>query len=344
MYENYRVLFVDDEPNILSSLRRGLMDEEYYCFFASSGKEALEIISKEKIAVVVTDMRMPEMNGLELLLHVTEISPMTVKVVLTGYTQLPQILVTINQVDIFKFLTKPWELEEMIQVIKKSLDYYIIQEENANYKKVLEAKNKSYQNILKKINEIIEEEKTSRELLRICGKEILGFGRDFRPEEKKCFEKLLPLQENLFELFSQAVTTQKKEMETTALIDYLSEYISSLNPDTTIEKIYGETKKINLNLKMIETAIEALWIVFSEEIKLHGLYSKLENEDNFSLTLLAMNVEPEDSQFFDIDPPFLDMKNELVNAVLEKMMDFCEIKFQIIKLKGNLIIKFVMKN
>ena len=344
MYENYRVLFVDDEPNVLSSIRRGLMDEEYYCFFASSGKEALEIISKEKIAVIITDMRMPEMNGLELLLRVTEISPMTVKVVLSGYTPLPQILVTINQVDIFKFVTKPWVLGEMIQIIKKSLDYYIILEENADYKKVLEAKNKSYQNILKKINEIIEEEKTSRELLGICGKEILGFGRDFRPEEKNSLKKILPLQVNLFELFSQSATTKKKEMETTALIDYLSGYISGLYPDSTIEKVYGERRKISLNLKMIETAIEALWIVFSEEIHLHGLYSKLENEDDFSLTLLAMNVEPEDSQYLVNDPPFLDVKIELINAVLERALEFCQIKFQIIKLKGNLIIKMALNN
>lgn len=140
MYENYRVLFVDDEPNILNALRRGLAEEEYYCHFAGSGKEALEIIRKDKISVIVSDMRMPEMNGLELLTRVAELSPMTVKVVLSGYTQLPQILVTINQVDIFKFITKPWELDDFITVIRKCLDYYIIQEQNANYKKTLEAK------------------------------------------------------------------------------------------------------------------------------------------------------------------------------------------------------------
>ena len=68
MYENYRVLFVDDEQNILNSLRRGLADEEFYCHFATSGNQALEIMKQYNIAVIVTDMRMPEMTGLELLI------------------------------------------------------------------------------------------------------------------------------------------------------------------------------------------------------------------------------------------------------------------------------------
>ena len=344
MYENYRVLFVDDEPNILSSLRRGLMDEEYYCFFAPSGKEALEIIAKEKIAVIVTDMRMPEMNGLELLLRVSEESPMTVKVVLSGYTQLPQILVTINQVDIFKFVTKPWVLAELIQVVRKSLDFYIIQEENSSYKKILEAKNKSYQNILKKIHAIIEDEKASREMLGVCGKELLSFGRSFSFEDQIRFQNIFPLQEKLFELFSQAVTTQKKEMSNTALIDHISDYILNLYPDVTIEKKYGTSEKSSMNLKMLETAFDALWITFSEDMSLHGLYAKLEDVDGFSLTLLSANLEPENTQDPENKPSFLDKRIALMEAVLEKTLDLCQINFQIIKLKGNLIIKLSMNN
>jgi two-component system, NtrC family, response regulator HupR/HoxA len=64
---NYSVLFVDDEINILNSLDRGLMDEDYKCYFALNGKKALEILEKEQICVIVSDMRMPEMDGLTLL-------------------------------------------------------------------------------------------------------------------------------------------------------------------------------------------------------------------------------------------------------------------------------------
>ena len=112
MYRGYSVLFVDDEVNILNALRRGLIDEEYTCYFAISGQQALRIMEAEKIAVIVTDMRMPGMDGLALLKEVAAKWPLTVKIVLSGFTQLQQILATINQVDIFKFITKPWKLEE----------------------------------------------------------------------------------------------------------------------------------------------------------------------------------------------------------------------------------------
>ena len=87
MYDKYSVLFVDDEVNILNAIKREMIDENFKMFFANSAKEALKIIDENQISVIVTDMRMPEMNGLELLKIVEEKSPMTVKMVLSGYTQ-----------------------------------------------------------------------------------------------------------------------------------------------------------------------------------------------------------------------------------------------------------------
>ncbi|MDA3845774.1 MAG: response regulator [Vallitaleaceae bacterium] len=125
MEKTYSVLFVDDEINVLNSLKRGLFDETYNCIFASSGKEALLLLEKQEIAVIVSDMRMPEMNGLQLLKTVKEKYPDIVCIVLSGYTQLQQILATINQVDIFKFITKPWKLEDEFKVIiNQAVAYY----------------------------------------------------------------------------------------------------------------------------------------------------------------------------------------------------------------------------
>ena len=119
------VLFVDDDINVLSSLRRGLIDEEYKSFFATGGQEALAIMEENEISVIVSDMRMPEMDGLKLLKTIKEKYPDTVKIVLTGYTQLQQVLATINQVDIFKFITKPWDMEEEFKIIiRQAVEYY----------------------------------------------------------------------------------------------------------------------------------------------------------------------------------------------------------------------------
>ncbi|MEJ5260467.1 MAG: response regulator [Anaerohalosphaeraceae bacterium] len=123
--ENPTVLFVDDEVRLLQSLRRGLMDEPYLCLFANSGAEALEILKKNKVHVIVTDMRMPEMNGLELLRKVRELYPDIVRMVLSGYTQITTLLTAINEGHIYKFITKPWKLEEEFKpMVREALKYY----------------------------------------------------------------------------------------------------------------------------------------------------------------------------------------------------------------------------
>lgn len=145
-----RVLFVDDEPNILSSLRRGLAREKYIKFFALNAEEALYIMQEHEIHIIVSDMRMPGMSGLDLLKIVSEKYPNTIKIVLSGYTQLPQVLATINQVDIYKFIPKPWNMEEeFIPLIRVAIDQYNMQAEYRQFRSVLERQNQFYQKMIK---------------------------------------------------------------------------------------------------------------------------------------------------------------------------------------------------
>ena len=128
--EKRTVLFVDDEKKILTSLERGLLDEPYRTIFATSGKEALKILEEKEVHVIVTDMRMPEMGGLELLKIVKEKYPHIVRLVLSGYTQITTLLTAINQGEIFKFITKPWKLEEEFKsAVQQAIDYYNLQAE-----------------------------------------------------------------------------------------------------------------------------------------------------------------------------------------------------------------------
>lgn len=106
------VLFVDDEERILSSLRRACLDEPFRSMYASSGEEALQMMARQKIGIIVTDMKMPGMDGLTLLKQCLRDYPDTVRIVLSGYSQLPQILATVNNADIFRFIVKPWKSEE----------------------------------------------------------------------------------------------------------------------------------------------------------------------------------------------------------------------------------------
>jgi len=146
------VLFVDDEPDILSAIRRATLRENFVPLFASSGKEALEIMEKREISVLVTDMRMPEMDGLTLLKIVRQLHPKTVRIVLSGYTQLAQVLATVNLGDIFQFIAKPWQMrEELIAGVQQGLERFDLEAERDELRDSLKKKNQAYLNIFGKM-------------------------------------------------------------------------------------------------------------------------------------------------------------------------------------------------
>jgi len=125
MDEKPTILFVDDEFRLLRSIERGMLDEPYHMLFAESGKDALKLLEEHEVQVLVTDMRMPEMTGLELLKQVKERYPQIVRIVLSGYTQATTLLTAINQGEIFRFITKPWKMEEDFKpAIRQALEHY----------------------------------------------------------------------------------------------------------------------------------------------------------------------------------------------------------------------------
>ena len=128
--ENRTILFVDDEEKLLSSLKRVLADEPYNSLFAKSGKEALEILEREEVHIIVTDMRMPEMSGLELLRIVKKEYPHIIRLILSGYADIDTLLGAINQGEIFRFITKPWKInEELKTTIRQAIEFYYLHSE-----------------------------------------------------------------------------------------------------------------------------------------------------------------------------------------------------------------------
>lgn len=118
------VFFIDDEENILNSLKRAFRNESYTCHFFTSANEAIKVIKETKPHVVVSDVLMPEMNGFELLKEVKRVSPGTVRVMLTGYADVTTILHAMNSGDVYRFITKPWKLEDGAKrVIEESINY-----------------------------------------------------------------------------------------------------------------------------------------------------------------------------------------------------------------------------
>lgn len=111
-----RVLFVDDEERILNALRT-LFRGQYHVFTAENGPLALEFVKRFGIHVVVSDQRMPDMTGVELLRQVKGVSPNSLRLLLTGYSDLAAIVGSINEGEVFRFVRKPWNNEDMQKTI-----------------------------------------------------------------------------------------------------------------------------------------------------------------------------------------------------------------------------------
>ena len=247
---NY-VLFVDDEPNILSALRRGLIKEDYVKYFALNGQEALDIMAKHEVHVLVTDMRMPGMNGLDLLKIVAEKYPNIVKIVLSGYTQLPQVLATINQVDIYKFIPKPWNMEEdFIPMIKDALALYNMTQEYNQLKSALEKQNLFYQKLLRQ-----SEDKFAQ--LRASYEALIQFRQDIHAEACRL------LKTPAFSSLAAADVSTKMEA--------LEHHLKHFNETVPVENIRFKSDKLRTDIGLIMQSFLA-----KEDKPQHTYVGKLE--------------------------------------------------------------------
>ena len=112
-----RILFVDDEKQILRALRRLFVQSDYEVSFANSAKEALEILEKNEVELLITDIRMPEMDGFELLREVKANYPLTLRVALSGYTDNNKVFNALEDNLAKIYLFKPWDNRELLNII-----------------------------------------------------------------------------------------------------------------------------------------------------------------------------------------------------------------------------------
>jgi response regulator RpfG family c-di-GMP phosphodiesterase len=147
------LLFVDDEPNILSSLRRLFRPLGYRVFTAEGGEQGLGILAEERIDLVISDMRMPEMNGAQFLEQVRMRSPDTVRILLTGYADVSAIVEAINKGQIYRYVAKPWEDNDIVIGVRHALERQQLERE----KERLEALTRQQNEELKELNATLED-------------------------------------------------------------------------------------------------------------------------------------------------------------------------------------------
>ena len=127
----YKLIVVDDDPGVLKALRRSLI-EDYVVLTAHSGEEALDLLARhDDVACVLTDQRMPGMSGADLLARAVELQPRTRRIVLTGYTDMDDVVRMINQGNIDFYLTKPWEAADLKLTLERACESWQLREENA---------------------------------------------------------------------------------------------------------------------------------------------------------------------------------------------------------------------
>ena len=124
------LLLVDDEPNVLAALKRLFRRDGYTIITANSGPEGLEALAQHKVDVIMSDQRMPGMTGVQFLRAAKLSHPDTIRIVLSGFTELQSVTDAINEGAIYRFLTKPWDDVQLRDQISKAFEYRELQEEN----------------------------------------------------------------------------------------------------------------------------------------------------------------------------------------------------------------------
>jgi len=157
-----KVLLVDDEQNVLRSLARLLRSEDYQVLTAASGEEGLEILSSTQVHLIISDQRMPGMSGTEFLQKTAEVCPDSVRIMLTGYSDIKTAEEAINKVGIFRFLTKPWNDEDLKVTIRQGLEKWLMRDYNRRLLLRIEEQNEE----LRELNSELEQkvEQRTREL------------------------------------------------------------------------------------------------------------------------------------------------------------------------------------
>ena len=117
------LLLVDDEVNILNSLRRILRSEPYRLFTASGGEAALALLDQQPIDLVISDARMPGMDGATLLAQVQRRWPECLRILLTGYADITTTVKAINEGQIYRYISKPWDDHELRSIIHQALAF-----------------------------------------------------------------------------------------------------------------------------------------------------------------------------------------------------------------------------
>jgi YesN/AraC family two-component response regulator len=184
-----QILLVDDEPNILKALQRLLFEEDYEVHSAGSGEAGLEILQSQPVDLIISDYRMPGLTGIEFFRRARQIQPGAIRIILSGFAEINSLTEAINEGNIYKFIFKPWNDEDLKTTIKLALEQKLLLEENRSLTSELQDKNQQLEEFNRQLEQKVAERtqelqqhnrilNLSQEILEQVPVGVVGMGQD----------------------------------------------------------------------------------------------------------------------------------------------------------------------
>jgi response regulator RpfG family c-di-GMP phosphodiesterase len=205
MERKYSVLFVDDEKHILASMERIFRKEGLDVLLAPGGAEGLELLASRPVSLVISDHRMPGMSGAEFLQRVRELYPDTLRIMLTGYADTNAAVAAINEGQVYRFITKPWNDHELRQAVHEALQRWELVEENRRLFELTQRQNAELLDLNQNLEHKVEE-RTSE--IQDKKRELEGL---YKRLERNFFESVRVFQQ-LIEMFDPVLGGHSKRV------------------------------------------------------------------------------------------------------------------------------------
>jgi CheY-like chemotaxis protein len=167
--EKNKMLVVDDEPDNLDLLYRTFR-REFKVLRSESGTEALKVLAAEgEVAVIISDQRMPEMKGTEFLSKTVPQFPDTMRIILTGFTDVEDLVDAINSGQVYKYITKPWDPEELRTVVQRAVETYEVQKKRSEELRWAQAQTRLLDSIVRIAHQELSPEEILQEIaIALC--------------------------------------------------------------------------------------------------------------------------------------------------------------------------------
>ncbi|MGS5085677.1 response regulator [Hydrogenophaga sp. A37] len=183
------LLLVDDEASILSALKRLFRRDGYHILTATSGAEGLALLAKQPVNVILSDQRMPGMTGIEFMREARRLYPHTVRITLSGYTDLESIIEAVNEGAVYKFLTKPWDDDLLRHHVSQAFEQSELAAENRRLSEAVHRANRELAIANQRLERVVRDESelrqamqnaagASRDALDVLPMAVFGIGDD----------------------------------------------------------------------------------------------------------------------------------------------------------------------